>query len=151
MENRNIESDISLVITRVLPFSREQIFRAWTEPEQMKKWFGPGEFTVPFAEADARTGGAYRIGMKPPDGGDVFYVGGVFQEFVPPEKLAFTWRWESEGPEGGKTLVTVQLRPQGDGTELTLTHQRFPSEEAKQHHNEGWLGCLDKLQKALAG
>ena len=68
MENRKPEDNIALVITRVLPFSREQIFQAWTEPEQMKKWFGPPGYTVPFAEVDATAGGKYRIGGSQPRG-----------------------------------------------------------------------------------
>ena len=150
MENRNVESEISLVITRVLPFPRETVFRAWCEPEQLKNWFCPGGYKTPFAEMDARKGGKHRIGMDPPEGGGVHYAGGVMTEFSPPERISFTWRWEGEALDSGESLVTVELRPKGDGTEITLTHERFASEESKNNHNQGWQGCLDNLQRMLA-
>ena len=146
MENRNAEANISLVLTRVLPAPPEEVFRAWTEAEQLKKWFGPEGCKVPLAEADARVGGKYRIGIKPPDGDDILYVGGVFREVNPPARVSFTWQWENEGLDTGESLVTVELRPQGDGTELTLTHERFASEESRENHNKGWASSLNDLE-----
>ena len=149
MTTPETRSDISLTLTRTYAAPREAVFPAWTEPEALKQWFGPtDEFTTPIAEVDLRVGGRYRIGMQPPDQEDLHIVGGVYREINPPEKLVFTWSWE-EGMDVGETLVTVEFRDVGGSTEVVLTHERFPSEEARDKHNEGWSGCLARLVKAL--
>jgi len=84
--------------------------------------------------------------MKPPDG-DVFYLGGVFREIRPPERLVYTWQWEGEP---GETLVTVEFRDLGSRTEVVLTHERFPDAEAVARHTDGWNGCLIRLAELLA-
>ena len=63
-------------ITRIIAAPREEVFRAWTEPEQIRQWWGPGEFTCPEAEVDLRPGGSYRLAMQP-TAGDPFILGGV--------------------------------------------------------------------------
>ncbi len=72
----------------------------------------------------------------------------VYREFVPNEKLVFTWAWKST-PEC-KSLVTVLLKPDGDGTLLTLTHEQFFDEETRDRHQQGWGGALDKMEKLFA-
>lgn len=151
METSNAEAVAPLVLTRVLPFPRERVFRAWTEVEELKKWFGPAGMSIPLAEMDVRVGGSYRIGMKPAQGDDLYVVVGVFQEITPPERIVFTWKWEDSGPDAPDTLVTVELRPKGDGTELVLTHDRFPTVESRRNHEEGWTSSFDCLAEALAG
>ena len=85
--------------------------------------------------------------MKSPDG-EEHDVSGVYREVIPNERLVYTWAWKST-PER-ESLVTVELREKGDATELTLTHERFADSEARDRHQEGWTGCLDRLQRALA-
>ena len=151
MTTPETRSDISLTLTltRTYAAPREAVFRAWTDPDALKQWFGPtDEFTTPIAEVDLRMGGRYRIGMQSPDQEDLHIVGGVYREIEPPEKLVFTLSWE-EGIDVGETLVTVEFRDLGGSTEVVLTHERFPSEEARDKHHEGWSGCLDRLPKAL--
>jgi uncharacterized protein YndB with AHSA1/START domain len=96
------------------------------------------------AEADARVGGRFRVLMRSPDG-EEHVVGGVYREVVPPERLVFTWAWRST-PER-ESLVTISLRPDGDGTLLTLTHERFFDEAARDCAGQGWSGTLDKLER----
>jgi uncharacterized protein YndB with AHSA1/START domain len=142
-------SEITLNLTRTYSAPREEVFRAWTEPEALKRWFAPSdEFSTPIAEVDLRVGGAYRIGMKPPDQEDMFIVVGTYREVQPPERLVFTWSWE-EGMDVGETLVTVEFRDLGGSTEVVLTHELFPNEQARDKHNEGWSGCLERLEKIL--
>ncbi len=93
-----------------------------------------------------RVGGRYRIVMRSPDG-EQHDVSGVYREVVPNEKLVFTWAWRST-PER-ESLVTVVLRSAGGGTELTLTHEQFFDEEARDKHRHGWDGCLARLANAL--
>jgi uncharacterized protein YndB with AHSA1/START domain len=136
-----------LVLTRTIAASVERVYDAWTNPAQMKRWFCPGEMTVPVAEADLREGGQYRIQMRSPDG-ELHTTGGVYQEIVPNQRLVFTWQWEGAEVE---TTVTVELRRISDRqTELTVTHEGFETSEARDKHGPGWNGCLDKLEPALA-
>ena len=76
-------------------------------------------------------------------------VGGTFQEVVPPEKLVFTWQWENtDGPtEGAETLVTVEFRDMGESTEVLLVHERFPSADVRDAHQQGWTSMLDCCQE----
>ena len=137
----------ALQITRTFPAPREDVFRAWTDPQAIVKWFAPTDQYVTRVPAfDLREGGAYRIEMRLDD--KVHTVAGVYREIRPPEKLVFTWRWESAPDEGdaGETIVTVVLLDLGKRTtELRLTHERFASDAARDEHEKGWTGCLDRL------
>jgi uncharacterized protein YndB with AHSA1/START domain len=113
----------------------------------MKRWMGPGKITTIRAESDARVGGRYRIVMHNPETGAQFDVSGVFREVIADEKLVYTWGGTlSPEPE---TLVTVTFKKDGDGTLLTLTHEQFIDEAARDSHNQGWDGALVKLEKYL--
>jgi uncharacterized protein YndB with AHSA1/START domain len=85
--------------------------------------------------------------MRSPDG-ETHDVSGVFRDVVPDRKLVFTWAWKST-PER-ESVVTVLLEPDGDGTLLTLTHEQFFDEVARDHHQHGWNGSLDKLGRFVA-
>jgi len=132
----------SLTITRKLAASPDRCFRAWTDPEALKHWFGPGEIEVVLAEADPRVGGRYRVLMRSA-GGEEYDVSGVFREVVTNRKLVFTWAWRST-PER-QSLVTVEFVPEGGATALTLTHEQFADEEARDRHCHGWTASLGKL------
>lgn len=136
-----------LVITRVLPASRERVFAAWTTPELLRKWFCPGDdMDVPVADVDAREGGAYRIVMRN-KAGETYSPSGTYEKIVPDEQLVFSWRWADSELV---TRVTMDLKSLGaNETEMTLTHEGFPDADARDRHNEGWEGCLARLAKTL--
>ncbi len=142
------EDKTSLEIRRVYQAPVAAVYAAWTDPEQMKQWMGP---TDAFGESevtmDVRVGGLYRIVMHSPDG-ETHRVGGVYREVVPNKKLVYTWAWEST-PER-ESLVTLEFKPSGEGTELVLAHQRFADTQARDKHQEGWIGCLDRLGRFLS-
>ena len=73
---------------------------------------------------------------------------GVYREVVPNEKLVFTWAWKST-PER-ESLVTVTFKPDGAGTLLTLLHEQFFDADARDRHQQGWAGAIDKLEKLFA-
>jgi len=137
-------SDNALVMTRIFPASRARIFAAWTTADIMQQWFCPGkDMTVPVAEIDAREGGNYRIVMQNTDG-ETYSPSGIYESVVPDEKLVFTWQWADSELV---TRVTIELRELGaNETELTLTHEGFPETEVRDRHDEGWIGCLDRLE-----
>ncbi len=88
-------------------------------------------------------GGRYRI-----DGpGAGMAVSGEYVSVEPPNRLAFTWRWDGETEE---TLVTLELVATGDGTRLALTHERFSDDADRDNHAKGWSDCLDRLPGWLA-
>jgi uncharacterized protein YndB with AHSA1/START domain len=155
------ETETTLRITRTIASPRDQVFRARTEPDSLKRWWGVSEdFSTPIAEVDLRVGGAYRLGMLAPGEANPFVVGGVYREVSPPEKLVYTWVWEGgESPADAaqsahaagfqEMLITVEFRDLGGSTEVVLTHEFFPDPHAKDEHNQGWMGCLGQLARLL--
>jgi uncharacterized protein YndB with AHSA1/START domain len=141
-------TETTLQLQRTFAAPASKVFEAWTRPEIMKRWFGPSDdFTVTDCQADVRLGGAYRVAMRH-SGGDTHTAFGTYREIVTNEKLVFTWAWEGENAHV-ETLVTVTLVPKGNQTELTLTHERFPSVEARDSHQQGWAGTFERLAAAL--
>jgi uncharacterized protein YndB with AHSA1/START domain len=143
-----LSPETTLHLSRKFPAPREKVFRAWTEPEELKKWWGPDGYATPIAEVDLRAGGHYRFGMRKLPDGDILYLTGTYREVRPPEKLVYTWRWEAE-PERGETLVTVEFLDRGGSTEVVLTHEFFLNQKLRDGHERGWNGGLDKLAKLL--
>jgi uncharacterized protein YndB with AHSA1/START domain len=138
----------SLAIRRELRAPPESCFRAWTSPEALKRWFGPGANEVVRAETDPRVGGRYRVVLRAPDG-EEHEVSGEFREVVANRKLVFTWAWRST-PER-QSLVTVEFVPAGEVTALTLTHEQFADDAARDRHRHGWTGSLDALAAVVEG
>ena len=150
MTNPNLDPATVLQLRRTIPAARPRVFRAWTDPAQLKKWFAVADgFTTPIADVDLRIGGRYRLGMKPPGNDPVLIVGGVYREIMTPEKLVFTWRWESADEDEPETLVTVNFIERGNVTEVVLHHELFASEALRDKHAEGWTGCMDHLGHLL--
>ena len=140
--------DISLSLVRTIKAPPEKVFAAWTDPKTLKKWMSPTkEMEVAVAETDLKVGGRYRFVMREADGREHRVVG-VYREIVNPKKIAFTWGWE--GSLDAETLVTVELRKKGAGTELTLTHSKFADDKARDMHNQGWMGCIGRLEVLFA-
>jgi uncharacterized protein YndB with AHSA1/START domain len=143
----NTDVKPSLTLKRRLNAAPEKIYAAWTDPTQIVKWFGPDTGSVLKAETDVRTGGRYAIVFKTEDG-EEHNVSGVYREVVPNQKLQFTWAWRST-PER-ESLVTVLIKPDGAGAILTLTHEQFFDEAARDRHEWGWTGALTKLENLFA-
>ncbi len=149
MASPKASPETTLHLTRTFAAPREKVFRAWTEPEELKRWWGPEGYATPIAEVDLQVGGKYRLGMRKLPEGDLFYLVGTYREVRRPEKLVYTWSWEGQA-DFGETLVTVEFRDRGPSTEVVLTHALFRTEKARQDHDKGWNGCLDRLAKALS-
>lgn len=136
-----------LVLTRILPASRQKVFAAWTVAAQVKRWFCPSEgMTVPVAELDVREGGTYRLVIEDTKG-QTYSPSGIYEKIVPNEQLVFSWKWADSELI---TRVTVDLRALSDNeTELMLTHEGFPDTAIRDRHDKGWEGCLAKLTDVI--
>jgi uncharacterized protein YndB with AHSA1/START domain len=140
-----------LTITRVFDAPRELVFKAWTDSAHGNEWSAPRRFKVTAFEADLRPGGTWRLGMRASDGEEL-WVGGVYREIVPPERIVSTHAWQNaDGTSGHETLMTVDLAARGDRTEMTFRQTGFESVEERDGHRDGWSECFDRLEEQLAG
>jgi uncharacterized protein YndB with AHSA1/START domain len=138
-----------LELQRVLPVAPDAVFAAFSEADELAKWWGPRGFTIPSADFDPRVGRRYRIEMEPPEG-DSFYLVGEFREVDPPGRLAYTFVWEPPDPDDTETLVTLSFREVEGSTELSFTQGPFRTEERRALHRDGWTETLDKLEEHLS-
>ena len=148
MEPARIAEKPSLTLVRHYPVAAEKVWRAWTDAQALKQWWGPapGE-PVALAELDVRVGGRFRIIFGGTDG-RAHECAGVYREVIVNRKLVFTWTWPNSTPER-ESLVTLTLRPSGAGTELTFLHEQFADEAVRDGHKQGWTGALSKLERFL--
>ena len=139
--------NLSLEIKRLIKAPRERVYAAWTDPAQMKQWFGPENVQTRDLIADARVGGTFRWDLTNPEGEEMT-MRGEYRELQPGKKIVFTWQWQDdEDWENHTSIVTVELDDAEGGTELRLIHEKLPSEESRDRHNEGWNSVLDKLER----
>ncbi|HEY4141472.1 MAG TPA: SRPBCC domain-containing protein [Pseudolabrys sp.] len=131
----------SLTIKRRFNVAPEKVYAAWIDPEKMSRWLGPPNVIKVNTTTDVTIGGRYTIQMIVPN--DEHNVTGVYREIVPNRKLVFTWGWHST-PER-ESLVTVTFMPDGDGTLMTLHHEQFFDEAARDRHEQGWTVIIPRL------
>lgn len=134
-------------ITRHYPVAPEKVWRAWTDPQALSQWFGPGKTYAPTeAEIDLRAGGGFRIAFSGNDG-EAHEASGVYQEVEPHRRLVFSWTWKST-PER-VSRVSITFTPMDGGTELGFVHDRFFDEQACANHQRGWPLFFDSLADFL--
>lgn len=138
----------TLRLSRTFKAPRARVFAAFTEPEVLKQWWGPPGVSCQVCEIDLREGGAYYLEMQGPE--SVHKLSGVYREVRPPERLAYTWSWETGETAGHESLVTLEFHERKGGTEVVLTHEGLPSDSSRQSHEHGWTGCFDCLAEHLA-
>ena len=137
----------SLRITRRYAAPPEKVWRAWTDPQALSRWFGPGDTqSVLLAELDVREGGRYHIRFRTADG-ETHDVSGVYQDVVPHQRLSFSWAWKSTPDRVSR--VAIALTAVEGGTQLDFVHDRFFDETARNNHERGWTGTFAKLDDFL--
>lgn len=151
----------TLLITRVFDAPRELVFRAWTEPERLARWWGPRGFIVPFCTIDLRPGGAIHFMMRSPAGQEI-WCKGIYREIVEPERIVCTSSFSD--PEGNlvpptayglgadwpaETLVTVTFEDDAGKTRLTLRQTGTPPGAQREDTRAGWNQSLDRLADYL--
>jgi uncharacterized protein YndB with AHSA1/START domain len=142
----------ALHVERTFAAPREQVFRAWTEPEAVRRWFGSSIGPAVSAEADLRVGGSYRITVKVPPARRTAHVVGRFLEVDPPRRLVYTFTWERMPILAlgmGDSKVTVEFREHGDETEVRLTHELLDKRRLRSFHRWGWNRSMARLAKVL--
>ena len=145
--DRPVDEKPQLRLTRCYAVAPARVWRAWTDPQALSAWFGPGEpNSVTLAELDVRPGGRYRIRFHTQDG-EEHEVSGIYEEVVAERRLVFSWAWRST-PER-VSRVTLGLRPVAAGTELDFLHERFFDPAARDGHQRGWTATLEKLEAWL--
>tara|TARA_R100001039_G_C1809610_1_gene82362 strand:- start:400 stop:861 length:462 start_codon:yes stop_codon:yes gene_type:complete len=151
METTELETPrTALLLTRDLAAPRALVFKAWTQPEHIVRWWGCAETGDVKFTNDLRVGGEFSAVMKLSNG-QTHRIFGVYCKIEAPERLVFTWSWDNgEGFKGGETLVTVTLEETATGTKLTLRHESFASEDDCQAHGEGWGASLERLGDFVA-
>jgi uncharacterized protein YndB with AHSA1/START domain len=141
---------LSLEIKRLIKAPRARVYAAWTDPAQLKQWFGPENVQTHDFIADVRVGGKFRWDLTSSEG-ERIAVGGEYRELRRGRKIVFTWQWEDdEAWENNVSVVTVELTDRDGGTELRLTHERLPNEASRDGHTRGWNSALDKLGKFVS-
>ena len=145
--NTKAADKTSLEIKRFINAPRARVYAAWTDPAQLKEWWGPESVRTRNLVADARVGGKYRWDLINQEDEEMS-VFGEYRELVPEKKIVFTWKWDDDDVwENRNSLVTVELSDRDAGTELLLKHEQLPSEESRDRHNEGWNSVLERLEK----
>ena len=140
----------AVLITRIFDAPREEVFRAWTDPDEVALWYGPAVFDTPRdrIRIDLRVGGRYELTMVRRDNGDEFPIGYDIVEVVEPELLVLR---SDPMPEVGMhepTLVRVELHDHGDKTRMTLSDGPYP--QGRDHAEAGYSAAFDKLAALLA-
>ncbi len=161
-----------IVIERVFDAPRELVWKAWTDPEMVKKWWGPEGFSAPYATIDLKVGGKYIYAMHGPTGSEWdkdMYSAGVFKEIVVHEKIVTSdffsdeqgnkadpvdFGQDPDSPSEMEVIITFEDVGE-DKTKLTIAYPR-PDNEAqfqamlKSGMKEGWNSSLNKFEKALS-
>jgi uncharacterized protein YndB with AHSA1/START domain len=152
-----------IAVSRIINAPRELVWRVWTEPELLKRWWGPKQYTSSAYKMDARLGGEYFGAMRGPDGKDI-WAKGVYKEVAKPERLVMTDSFAD--PEGNtvrasyygmsgdgalEMLVTLTLEDEEGKTKLTIVHSGIEgmSEADMSNMRQGWNESLDKLDEFL--
>ncbi len=146
MTTQDSQPSLGFTLRRVLAATPERVFRAFTDPDWYSQWWGPPGCSSQVRQLDLEVGGAYAIVMTLPDGSQIG-LRGTYREIEPPRVLAYSFQWEGDELE---TLVTVELEPHADGTELIVTHEGFTDQEFCDEHEKGWAGSLERMVELLA-
>jgi uncharacterized protein YndB with AHSA1/START domain len=137
----------SLAIKRFINAPRARVYAAWTDPAQMKQWFGPENVQTRDVVADVRVGGKYCWDLTHEDG-EKMSAYGEYCELILNKKIVFTWKWDDdEAWENHNSIVTIELSDLDGGTDLRFVHEQLPSEASRDRHSEGWTSVLKKLEQ----
>ncbi len=142
-------ADHSVTLSRIYRASREQLWRAWTDPAQIARWFGMSEDYRTEAAIELVVGGAVRIAMVSATTGKRGGMTGTVLACEPTRKLVYTWLCSENGAGGRASRVTVEFRDHPQGSELLLLHEQFLSASDRDSHLQGWNALTERLRQHL--
>ena len=163
MTKNTVNETERMVVTRVFDAPRELVWKAWTDPNYVKQWWGPKGFTAPFCRMDFRVGGKYLFCMKAPDGQE-YWNGGEYREIVPPEKIVSTMYFadsrgnrvnpgqlgiEHEAIDDSPDVILFEDLGNGQ-TKLTFIGNESMQNAMKSGQLEGTKQILDKVAAVVA-
>jgi len=149
----------TITIKRKMDLTVDQVWKAWSNPETFKQWWGPREYSCPYCSIDFSIGGKYLAAMRNKEGKDIWSTG-TYREIVPQQKIVYTDSFaDSEGRvvDSGyydmpgmplQLLVTVTVERSGDKTNMTLKHEGIP-EEMYEDCIKGWQSSFDKMEEIM--
>lgn len=159
MEKSN-KQEQPLIITRVFDAPLELVWQAWSQPEQLRLWSSPNNYTIPFYHADVRVGGKYHMCMRSADGQN-YYSAGTYKEIIPMKKIV----WSDGFADENGNIISAEIYGMGDlpleqeisvsfeedngKTKTTLEHSGIPQGDTFEQMRTGWNECFDKLEDSL--
>jgi uncharacterized protein YndB with AHSA1/START domain len=154
-----VENEI--VITRVIDAPRSRIFKTWTEPEHLTRWWAPDGCTTPFCKVDLRPGGRFHYCMRLPDGREIWAIG-IYRHIVEPERIVYVDSFADENgnpippthygmsaDHPAESLVTVTFAEQAGKTKLTVRHAIPEAIKDREDTQKGWTQMFDRLANYL--
>ena len=136
-------------IERTFAASAEDVFDAWTSAEVLRRWLHPApDWETPEAEVDLRVGGKVRVVMRRPDGTEV-EARGEYTVIDRPHRLVMTWTFDDE--PSNQQLIELSFSESAASTTVLLVNSRISTDARRDAQDWGWHGCLDQLERVLAG
>ena len=158
-QKTNTEKYKTVSIQRAFDMPIDKVWKAWTTEENLKKWWGPRNYTCPVCNIDLKVSGKYIASMKDKNKGDVIWSTGVYKEIIPQQKLVMTDSFSDSNSnvvsayEAGlpgewprELMITVELKEINGKTEMTLTQEPMPTDMFEDCIS-GWNECFDKLEE----
>ena len=142
-----LPTETQILITREFDAPRDLVWRAWTTPELIKRWWNAKRGEVTVAEVDLRVGGTVRVVMRDPHEDVEYGGGGTYTEIDPPRRLVFTWLWDDTTK---RQLIEIDFEEADGVTTVRFTHSGLWDEEAVRSHEDGWGKVFDNLERTLA-
>lgn len=135
---------------KTFPVSKDRLYKAWTDPEELKHWWRPANNRLVNVEADMREGGVIKYDFEN-DNGHAFTISGQYEAVEPGKRLVYTWNWQiPEATVGnGEHRLTVEFEGEGESSTLKVTQEQLNGEEAVHPHHGGWEEGLEALKTHL--
>lgn len=150
----SIEGAEPVVIEAMFPTTARRLFAAWTEPDQVRQWFGLDPTMLTDVRIDLREGGHWRFVMRAGRDREE-YLEGQYLEILPEERLTFSWSHHVKTAEGQHdqtppSQVSIRFEPHGKATRMTLEHKAISTEGGRLGVRKGWIASFESLAKAVA-
>jgi len=142
-----------IFLDRAFAAPKRLVWKAWTEPEHLRRWLCPKDFEVTFVEVDLRVGGYWRSGMRSQDGTN-YVMGGRYREILPPDRLVFSHAWEDNlepgHVPGHEAMIEIDLHEFEGMTRMSFKVTGLESESGRDGQKQGWSEAFENLRALLS-